>query len=164
MVSNKCPQKSLTFWLRAECYEFSRHSKQWTVSRIRLENATGFPASVEDRAGRRLIIAGGREWRTGNISSPWRYFSSVRAITSGGEYLALPDLPEPLADHCLVITEAGARRRLWVIGGSNKPQRYRVEVHARDLNDPSGLWTRMPDLLDARQWQGCALRQISTSL
>ena len=49
MVSSKMPQKSLTFWLRAECYEFSRHSKQWTESRLRLQNSTAYPASVEDR-------------------------------------------------------------------------------------------------------------------
>ena len=61
------------------------------------------------------------------------------------------ELPEPLADHCMVITRSsGIGRRLWVIGGSNKPQRYRVEVHARPLDDPSAPWTRMPDLLDAR--------------
>ena len=48
MVSSKMPQKSLTFWLRAECYEFSRHSKRWTESRLRLQNSTAYPASVED--------------------------------------------------------------------------------------------------------------------
>ena len=48
MVSNKIPQKSLTFWLRAECYEYSRHSKRWAISRLRLENSTAYPASAED--------------------------------------------------------------------------------------------------------------------
>lgn len=112
---------------------------------------------MEDTEQRRLIISGGREWRSGDTSgSPWHYFTAVRAITSGGEYIRLlPDLPEPLADHCMVITRSsGGGRRLWVLGGSNKPQRYRVEVHARDLDDPSSGWVRMPDLLDARQWQG----------
>ena len=48
MVSNIIPQKSLTFWLRAECYEYSRHSGRWTLSRLRLENSTAYPASAED--------------------------------------------------------------------------------------------------------------------
>ena len=113
---------------------------------------------VEDTEQGRLIISGGREWRSGDTAGgPWTYFTAVRAITSGGEYTRLePDLPEPLADHCMVITRSsrGAGRRLWVLGGSNKPQRYRVEVHARDLDDPNSGWIKMPDLLDARQWQG----------
>ena len=45
------------------------------------------------------------------------------------------------------------RRRLWVLGGSTSPQRYRVEVLARDLDSPTAAWVRMPDLLDARMWQ-----------
>ena len=108
---------------------------------------------LEDTEQGRLIISGGKDWRSGNFT----HFTAVRAITSGGEHIRLePDLPEPLADHCMVITRSagGAGRRLWVLGGSNKPQRYRVEVHARDLDDPRSGWTRMPDLLDARQWQG----------
>ena len=113
---------------------------------------------TEDPGQRRLIISGGRDFRSGDTSAggPWHYFTAVRAITSGGEYTSLAwELPEPLADHCMVITRSpGTGRRLWVIGGSNKPQRYRVEVHARPLDDPRAQWTRMPDLLDARQWQG----------
>ena len=112
---------------------------------------------AEDPEQRRLIISGGRDFRSGDTAGgPWHYFTAVRAITSGGEYISLDwELPEPLADHCMVITGSpGAGRRLWVIGGSNKPQRYRVEVHARPLDDPRAPWTRMPDLLDARQWQG----------
>ena len=113
---------------------------------------------TEDPEQRRLIISGGRDWRQSGDTAggPWHYFTAVMAITSEKEYISLDwELPEPLADHCMVITRSpGIGRRLWVIGGSNKPQRYRVEVHARPLDDPSAPWTRMPDLLDARQWQG----------
>ena len=116
---------------------------------------------LEDTEQGRLIISGGKDWRSGNFT----HFTAVRAITSGGEHIRLePDLPEPLADHCMVITRSasGAGRRLWVLGGTNRTQRYphpavrvsRVEVHAKMLDDPSSGWTRMPDLLDARQWQG----------
>ena len=40
-----------------------------------------------------------------------------------------------------------------MLGGSTSPQRYRVEVLARELDSPTAAWVRMPDLLDARMWQ-----------
>ena len=65
------------------------------------------------------------------------------------------DLPEPVADHCMLVTKSGVRRRLWVIGGSSAPQRYKVEVFAKDLDVHQSSWIRMPELLDKRMWQGC---------
>ena len=38
--------------------------------------------------------------------------------------------------------------------------RYRMTVHARDLDQPGSGWVKMPDLLDARMWQGCVVTQV----
>ena len=39
--------------------------------------------------------------------------------------------------------------------------RYRKTVHARDLDNPGRGWVKMPDLPDARMWQGCVVTQVS---
>ena len=104
-----------------------------------------------------MIIGGGRTWN--NVTHPWRYFTDLNVI-SNGRMESFGQLPEPLADFCMVITEAGGRRRLWVIGGSNKPQRYQVEVYAKNLDDPRSTWIKMPDLLDSRMWQGCISMEL----
>ena len=39
--------------------------------------------------------------------------------------------------------------------------RYRTAVYARDIDRPDSDWVKMPDLLDARMWQGCVFTQIS---
>ena len=38
--------------------------------------------------------------------------------------------------------------------------RYRMTVHARDLDQPGSGWVKMPDLLDLRMWQGCVVTQV----
>ena len=49
---------------------------------------------------------------------------------------------------------------MWLIGGSNKPQRYRTDVYTKNVDDPHGTWIKMPDLLDARMWQGCVATEM----
>ena len=39
--------------------------------------------------------------------------------------------------------------------------RYRMAVYARDIDGPHTDWVKMPDLLDARMWQGCLVTQIA---
>ena len=53
---------------------------------------------------------------------PWEFFSALRVLENG-QWGTLPDLPEQLADTCLLVTDIGGRKRLWVFGGSNVPQR-----------------------------------------
>ena len=137
---------------RNECYEYSRTTKQWRLSDIRLEQETGFPAGTSDRG--QFIIGGGRHWNYSDPTNPWIYHSSLYSVTPSG-LKTLGELPEPVADHCMLVTKSGARRRLWVIGGSSAPQRYKVEVFAKDVDVQNSSWTRMPDLIDKRMWQGC---------
>ena len=42
-----------------------------------------------------------------------------------------------------------------------KVSRYQTAVYARDMDRPDSDWVKMPDLLDARMWQGCVVTQIS---
>ena len=51
-------------------------------------------------------------------------------------------------------------RRLWVIGGSNAPQRSKVEVFAKNLDDVDSSWIKMPDLPDKRMWPGCVVTSV----
>ena len=51
-----------------------------------------------------------------------------------------------------------------MLGVSEAPwfvSRYRTAVYARDIGRGDGDWVKMPDLLDARMWQGCVVTQIS---
>ena len=105
---------------RSECYEFSPRTQQWRQSAVRLEDRKGFPASVSHQQG--VIMAGGRDFLAGEGGESWHYFSSVHLLANN-RWSSLPDLPEPLADLCLVTTQLGGRTRLWAIGGSNVPQR-----------------------------------------
>ena len=36
-----------------------------------------------------------------------------------------------------------------------------MAVYARDIDRPGSDWVKMPDLLDARMWQGCLVTQIA---
>eukprot|EP00092_Neocalanus_flemingeri_P035956 GFUD01039149.1.p1 GENE.GFUD01039149.1~~GFUD01039149.1.p1 ORF type:complete len:358 (+),score=104.04 GFUD01039149.1:162-1076(+) len=147
------------YYYRRQCYEYSPQRKTWQESSIQLENATGFPAGVSD--GGKFYVGGGRRWVDG--SDPWEFFSALRVL-EGRQWNILPDLPEKLADTCFLITGLGGRKRLWVFGGSNVPQRYRTEVYARDLTSPSfsssSPWVQMPELPDARMWHGCVTADV----
>ena len=87
---------------------------------------TGFPASVSlqglQGSAPGVIQAGGRDYvrMRGGI---WTYYSGVRVITPFRKKIDLFQLPESLADFCLVITHIGPSTRLWAIGGSNVPER-----------------------------------------
>ena len=70
--------------------------------------------------GRKFYVGGGRRWVEGD--HPWEFFSALRVLEDG-RWSHLPDLPDPLADTCLLVTRLGGRKRLWVFGGSNIPQR-----------------------------------------
>jgi len=144
-------------YYRWQCYEYSQRSKSWVESTIRMENATGFPASVSD--GHQYFIGGGREYVFEKPQDPWGYFSALRTISIHGRMENFASLPEALADYCLVISNTGGRRRLWAVGGSNKPQRYKVEVYAKNLDVPRSSWIKMPDLPDARMWQRCVFTE-----
>ena len=36
-----------------------------------------------------------------------------------------------------------------------------MTVHAREIDRPGRPWVKMPDLLDARMWQGCVVMEIA---
>ena len=83
-------------------------------------------------------------------------FNQQKALV--GAFSVITNLRMDLFEALLVMVRVmlvvrRQRRRLWVLGGSTSPQRYRVEVLARDLDSPTAAWVRMPDLLDARMWQ-----------
>ena len=83
-------------------------------------------------------------------------FNQVKALV--GAFSVITNLRMELFEALMVMVRVmlvvrRQRRRLWVLGGSTSPQRYRVEVLARDLDSPTAAWVRMPDLLDARMWQ-----------
>ena len=104
--------------MRWQCYEYSRNRKVWVESSLRLVNDTGFPAGVSKMGN--FFVAGGRRWVEG--TDPWEYFSAVRVLENN-HWLDLPDLPEKLSDACIVVSDLGGHKRLWVFGGSNVPQR-----------------------------------------
>ena len=89
------------------------------MSPVRLTRSAGYLASVSHQQG--LILAGGRDFRISR-GEPWQYYSALSLLTNNG-WTSLGDLPEPLADLCLVTTRLGGRTRLWAIGGSHVPQR-----------------------------------------
>jgi hypothetical protein len=70
----------------------------------------------------------------GSQAASWRFYDSLRVLR-GGRWEALPALPAPLADACKVscrpcaplqvVTRIAGRRRLWLLGGSDFPQRWR---------------------------------------
>ena len=70
---------------------------------------------------RGMIVAGGRDF-VGGGADTWQYYSAIRLL-SDNKWTSLGELPQPLADFCLVITDLAGRNRLWAIGGSNVPQR-----------------------------------------
>ena len=76
-----------------------------------MKNATGFPAGVSDPAQSQLIIGGGRQYLFGdNITQPWDYFTALSVIRNG-RMEEFGHLPEPVSDHCMVITETGSQHR-----------------------------------------------------
>jgi len=143
------------YYYRWQCYEFSPSRKTWQESSIRLKNDTGFPGGVS--YGGKFYVGGGRRWVEGD--TPWQFFSALRVLENG-QWGTLPDLPEQLADTCLLVTDIGGRKRLWVFGGSNVPQRYRTEVYTKDLDSPNSDWVPMPELPDARMWHGCVVAEV----
>ena len=68
-----------------------------------------------------MIVAGGRDF-VGGGADTWQYYSAIMLL-SDNKWTSLGELPQPLADFCLVITDLAGRNRLWAIGGSNVPQR-----------------------------------------
>ena len=98
---------------------FSAATLQWRESGQRLENRTGYPASVSHQGG--LIVGGGRDY-VGGGSQPWLYYSAL-SLLRDNRWTSLGQLPQPLSDFCLVITDLAGTNRLWAIGGSNVPQR-----------------------------------------
>jgi len=145
------------YYYRWQCYEYSPAQRAWRESSIRLQNDTGFPAGTA--YGEKLYVAGGRRWVEEGESKPWEFFSAL-SVLENRRWSRLRDLPEKLADSCILVTEMGRKRRLWAIGGSNVPQRYKTEVFALDLDNPGAEWQKMPELSDARMWHGCVATDV----
>ena len=78
---------------------------------MRLQNATGFAASVSDAAQSQLIIGGGKHYVSDNNTPPsswhWDHFSALSVIRNGNME-QFGDLPVQVSDHCMVITETGS--------------------------------------------------------
>ena len=74
-----------------------------------------------------VILAGGRNYVRSERGEPWTFYSGVSLLSNHRSYgwsnVDLGQLPESLADFCMVITNIGPSSRLWAIGGSNVPQR-----------------------------------------
>jgi len=151
-------------YYRAECYMFSKYSGQWSVA-PGLGAPTAFPAAVA--VADEYFVGGGRTWvygvGGGRDAASWRFYDTFRVFRSGS-WEALPPLPYPVADACMAVTTNGGRRRLWLMGGSDFPQRYKPEVFTMDLNSPSDGWTPMPPMLEARMWQQCTATVIEGNL
>ena len=47
-----------------------------------------------------------------------------------------------------------------MIGGSNLTETHSKEVYSKNVDDPHGSWTKMPDLLDARRYHGCVATRM----
>ncbi|XP_023330209.1 kelch-like protein 25 [Eurytemora carolleeae] len=149
------------YYYRLLCYEYSRTTGRWTVSRTGLESANAYMASYS--AGNQFYLAGGRDYRGGDGSNveDWLYTSSINKLQNR-RFEKIANLPEPIADGCIVVTNITGKHRLWLIGGSNIPQRYKSEVYSLDLG--AGTWSKQPDMPEQRMWPACIVTTVEGTL
>jgi len=148
-------------YYRSKCYEFTPARGLWQESTVRLDQPTAFMASTTGSNGD-YFIAGGRNFKSGDgrQKSDWYWWHSLLKLDNN-RWQKVVDLPEPLADACIVTTNTRGKRRLWIMGGSNVPQRYKSEVYSMDLDSSQPSWTRMTDMPEARMWHVCAFTEVN---
>ena len=78
---------------------------------------------------------------------------TIEMVFDAGLSLMGPELPEAIADHCMVTLDfRGSYEQVWIIGGRTKEgSSYKTQIHSG--ND----WVRGPDLIYARQEHACAV-------
>jgi len=153
------------YYYRNDCYEFEPNRGTWLKSRISLDSPNAFMGGLDQ--GGRFFMAGGRNFIQGDgrQAKDWHYYTTLMEYKTD-KWRKVVDLPEPLADLCMARTEAGGRTRLWIMGGSNSPQRYKSAVYSLELEPSSRQlpsWKKMPDMPEERMWQKCTAVMIQGS-
>jgi len=146
-------------YYRWQCYEYTPSRGVWVESRVRLTKPSAFMATLA--TDNEFYVAGGRNFRSGDGSKAenWFWWDSLLKLEND-QWQKVVDLPEPLADACLVRTYLKGKRRMWLIGGSNSPQRYKSDVYSIELGSEQPEWKRMPNMPEERMWHVCAFTEV----
>jgi hypothetical protein len=137
---------------RQECYAYNQATDSWTP-RSSMKTARVFAAANPIKDGTELWITGGKDGNT--------LLQSTEILTAAGTWVAGPELPVPLAQHCIVGLDSD---RVFISGGIVTADDTTGTKKAYIYSFRTNVWTEIKDMLEARFGHTCQIMDIGDGL
>lgn len=126
-----------------ECYAYDANADEWTL-KTSMATARAFAAKTTVKNGDELWISGGKDDNNNLLRS-------VEVLQSDGTFTSGPDLPEPIAQHCI---EGVDDNRVFVSGGDVVGDNV-GNKKAYMYSFVSQTWDSLPPMLEDRFGHTC---------